>query len=132
MKMEDGFSGFDNLIFTIGSIFLVVIFVLVIGAFLFAIIKGITQWNHNNSQPKLSVQAKVVTKRTAVIGGGETAASTEYYVTFEYPSGDRSEFKVAGHEFGQLVEGDMGELHFQGTRYQGFTRNRMSGLNEER
>jgi len=110
--------------FTIGPIFMVIIFIIVIGGIIYSIIKGMAQWNHNNSQPQLSVQAKVVTKRTAVRGGGETAASTEYYVTFEYASGDRSEFKVAGQEFGQLVEGDTGELHFQGTRYQGFTRNR--------
>ncbi|PKG24699.1 DUF2500 domain-containing protein [Niallia nealsonii] len=124
MGFDDGFSIFDNLLFNFGPIFMVIIFALVIGGFIYAIFKGVKQWNHNNGQPKLSVQAKVVTKRTAVRGGGETTASTDYYVTFEYSSGDRSEFEVAGNEFGLLVEGDAGELHFQGTRYQGFTRNR--------
>jgi hypothetical protein len=44
------------------------------------------------------------------------------YVTFEVESGDRMEFHVAGHEYGMLIEGDTGNLTFQGTRYLGFDR----------
>ena len=47
---------------------------------------------------------------------------TTYYVTFEVKSGDRMELPVQGHEYGMLVEGDFGELSFQGTRYLGFER----------
>ena len=36
--------------------------------------------------------------------------------------GDRMELHVAGHEFGMLIEGDRGNLTFQGTRYLGFER----------
>lgn len=32
------------------------------------------------------------------------------------------EFLVSGTEYGMLVEGDQGMLHFQGTRYLGFDR----------
>jgi hypothetical protein len=72
----------------------------------------------------VNAQAKVVTKRTSVHGGGETNAHNSYFVTFEFDSGDRLELQVKGQEYGQLVEGDNGELQFQGTRYLGYTRYR--------
>ena len=45
-----------------------------------------------------------------------------YYVTFQVESGDRMEFHVTGQQFGLLLEGDQGNLSFQGTRYLGFER----------
>ena len=48
---------------------------------------------------------------------------TTYYVTFQVESGDRMELTVDGSEYGMLVEGDIGKLSFQGTRYLGFQRN---------
>lgn len=47
---------------------------------------------------------------------------TTYYVTFEVASGDRMELNITGQEYGLLVEGDWGDLTFQGTRYLGFQR----------
>lgn len=44
------------------------------------------------------------------------------YVTFQVESGDRMELNVSGTEYGMLIEGDYGELTFQGTRYLGFVR----------
>lgn len=52
---------------------------------------------------------------------GHTSSST-YYVTFEVASGDRIELAVNGPEYGLLVNGDYGNLTFQGTRYLGFER----------
>jgi hypothetical protein len=37
-------------------------------------------------------------------------------------SGDRMEFVVPSREYGMLVEGDMGRLTFQGSRYKSFQR----------
>ncbi|MFR0779842.1 MAG: DUF2500 domain-containing protein [Zhenhengia sp.] len=51
-----------------------------------------------------------------------SSSSTKYYVTFEFESGDRLELHVASNEYGYLVEGDMGKLTFQGTRYKNFER----------
>ena len=48
---------------------------------------------------------------------------TTYYVTFQVESGDRMELTVSGSDYGMLVEGDIGKLNFQGTRYLGFQRN---------
>lgn len=44
------------------------------------------------------------------------------YATFQVESGDRMELRLAGNEYGLLVEGDKGKLSFQGTRFLGFER----------
>ena len=106
------------------------VFVLVIGMFIVVAVKGISQWNKNNHSPRLTVPATIVAKRTNVshhhhhggTGMHHTTHSTTYYVTFQVESGDRMELHVAGHEFGMLIEGDRGNLTFQGTRYLGFER----------
>ncbi|WP_430510036.1 DUF2500 domain-containing protein [Gottfriedia solisilvae] len=113
-----------DFLFTFGPIFIGIIFLIVISIFVFAIIKGVTQWNQNNNSPKLNVNARVVSKRTSVHGGGESSSYSSYFVTFEVESGDRLEFMVKDTEYGMLVEGDKGELAFQGTRYLGFNRSR--------
>jgi len=123
--MGFGFGmGFDMF-----SIMFTLVFVLVIGMFVVTAVRGISQWNKNNHSPRLTVPAKVVSKRANVSHhhGGTNGhhhhhTSTSYYVTFQVESGDRMELHVAGHEFGMLVEGDEGKLSFQGTRYLGFER----------
>jgi hypothetical protein len=117
------FEGGDFM-FTLFPILFGIIFIIVISIFLFSIIKGATQWNKNNNTPKLNVKAKAITKRTAVHGGREHSSYSNYFVTFEVESGDRLEFQVKDTEYGMIVEGDLGELTFQGTRFQGFIRNR--------
>ena len=126
-----GFPGFGTG-FTIFGIMFTIVFVLVLGVFIFAIVKGISQWNKNNHSPRLTVPATVIAKRTNVsshhhhnhggTGMHHTTHSTTYYVTFQVESGDRMELHVAGNEFGMLIEGDRGMLTFQGTRYLGFER----------
>lgn len=103
------------------------IFLVVIGMFIFTAAKGISQWNKNNNSPRLTVPATVVAKRTNVSrhhhnNMHHTTHSTTYYVTFQVQSGDRMELHVTGQEYGLLVEGDQGSLSFQGTRYLGFER----------
>ena len=121
--------------FSMFSIMFSLVFVLVFGMFIFVIVKGISEWNKNNHSPRLSVEATVVAKRTNVshhrhgnagdmtgAHGYHSSTSTTYYVTFQVESGDRMELHVSGSEFGLLVEGDVGKLSFQGTRYLGFQR----------
>ena len=104
------------------------IFLVVIGMFIFTAAKGISQWNKNNNSPRLTVPATVVAKRTNVSrhhhhnNMHHTTHSTTYYVTFQVQSGDRMELHVTGQEYGLLVEGDHGSLSFQGTRYLCFER----------
>lgn len=114
-----GFELF-NVMFTLA-------FVLIFGMIIITLIRQITQWNKNNHSPRLTVSATIVAKRTNVTHhhssnnmGSHT--STTYYVTFQVESGDRIELNVDGREYGMLIEGDRGNLTFQGTRYLDFTR----------
>ncbi|MGG3914196.1 DUF2500 domain-containing protein [Rossellomorea vietnamensis] len=117
--------GGGDFMFQAVPIFIGIIFVIVISFILFSAVKGVTQWSQNNQSPTLNVWAKVLGKRTAVKGGGESRAYSHYYITFEVESGDRMELKVKDMDYGMLVEGDEGELTFQGTRYLGFERSHL-------
>ena len=131
MGMGFGFPGFDAGFGFFGIMFTLV-FILVFGMFIVIAVKGISQWNKNNHSPRLTVPATIVAKRTNVshhhhhnhagTGMHHSSTSTTYYVTFQVESGDRMELHVAGSEYGMLIEGDRGNLSFQGTRYLGFER----------
>lgn len=122
MGLGIGFDAF-GIMFTL-------VFLIIIGTFFAIAVNGIGQWNKNNNSPKLTVPATVVAKRANVShhshGGVNDhhhhSTSTSYYVTFQVDSGDRMELHMAGHEYGLLIEGDHGNLTFQGTRYLGFER----------
>ncbi|MBS7029426.1 MAG: DUF2500 domain-containing protein [Faecalibacterium prausnitzii] len=89
------FFGWFDAIF---SFIFPILFLLFMGMFFFALISNLRTWNKNNHSPRL-------------------------YVTFQVESGDRMELEVDGSDYGMLVEGDIGKLSFQGTRYLGFERN---------
>lgn len=118
-----------DLMFNLFPIFFIIIFVIVVGSFIVAAITGVKEWSHNNGQPKLTVNSRIVGKRENVTHHNHNSGdhmhhttSTTYYVTFEVESGDRMEFAVSGNQYGMLIEGDKGKLHFQGSRYLGFER----------
>lgn len=126
--MGFGFDMMDGMMNVFPVIFFVV-FIAVLGIILVQAVRSAQTWHHNNQSPRLTVPAAVVAKRTEVAGGtsggvngGGVHASTWYYVTFEVRSGDRMELSVEGKEYGMLVEGDIGMLTFQGTRYLSFER----------
>lgn len=116
--------------FDLFGVMVTLVFVLVIGMFVVTAVRGISQWNKNNNSPRLTVSATIVAKRTNVTHHHHNGAgghhhhhtSTTYYVTFQVDSGDRMELQVDGTEYGMLIEGDRGELSFQGTRYLSFER----------
>ncbi len=120
-----GFGGFGMF-----QVMFTIVFLLCTGTFVVMLVKGISEWNKNNHSPRLTVPATIVAKRTNVSRhrhGGANGhhhhhTSTTYYVTFQVESGDRMEFHITGQEYGLLVEGDKGNLSFQGTRYLGFER----------
>lgn len=105
-----------------------VFFVVVVGIVLLSAGKSILQWNRNNQQPVLTVDSRIVSKRSEVKhthhpeDSISSSSRTSYYITFEVESGDRMEFAVNGSEFGICAEGDEGRLSFQGTRYLRFER----------
>jgi len=95
------------------------------------IIKNLAQWQINNTSEVIITEATVVSKREDIsisnhvvgtTGAVSRHTNTEYYVTFEKPDGNRIELKVAGKQYGLLVEGDVGLLNYQGTRFNSFKR----------
>ncbi|MBQ9492574.1 MAG: DUF2500 domain-containing protein [Oscillibacter sp.] len=99
------------MVFTMLSVFLFFLF----AAFTVTmLIRGLGQWNRPRGSPRLTVRA--------VVAGRRQKRET-YYVTFQVDSGDRLELAVDATEYGQLTEGDAGQLTFQGTRYLAFVRN---------
>ena len=124
--------GFD-IMFTIVPIFVFLGFIFVFGVIIANAIRAAKQRSYNRSQPVLTVEAKVVSKRADTSYNTHHhgtdhhtthSSSTTYYATFEVESGDRLEFQMTGSEFGLLAEGDFGRLTFQGTDYKGFERRR--------
>ena len=128
MGFNSGFGPSSGMGFGAFGVMFTIVFVLFIGILVVVIVRGIGQWNKNNNSPRLTVPATVVSKRADVSHrhhAGEhhhTHTSTSYYVTFEVESGDRMELHMSGTEYGLLIEGDKGNLSFQGTRYLGFER----------
>ena len=129
VSSDFGMGGF-NLLFSIFPILFITVFVIAIGTFLVSAVRGARTWSRNNSSPRLTVAAQVVSKRTSVTSHrhrhddaiGYPTASTQYYATFQVESGDRMELPLSGPEYGMLAEGDQGTLTFQGTRYLSFER----------
>ncbi len=119
-----GYTGMMGGFFSIFSI----VFLLILGVFIFVIISNLKRWHKNNNSPRLTVEARVVTKRMSTShhhhadNSIHTSHSNYYYTTFEFESGDRLELGVGGEQYGMLVEGDIGKLTFQGTRFISFER----------
>ena len=75
----------------------------------------------NDRYPRLTVPASVVAKRTFV-RHEDGKSFTYYYATFQFESGDRLELRIPRNQIGYLIEGDQGQLTFQGARFLGFER----------
>ena len=108
-----------GLVFQIFPILFLGVFGLVIGIIVSTLVKSGKQNRKNNQSPRITCDATVVTKRTHVWGDH---SHTDYYATFQFESGDRLELEIPHNQFGYLVEGDKGQLTFQGTRFLEFER----------
>jgi len=118
-----GFFGFISELPLFFILFGGLLITLVIGAFSYAIIKGLKTWSSNNAAEVMVQRCKVVDKRTEVSGGsGDSSASTNYFITFEFEDGSRKEMHVRGNYYGLTTVGDQGELSYQGTRFKEFIR----------
>ncbi|MFB6366075.1 DUF2500 domain-containing protein [Paenibacillus elgii] len=107
-----------SFIFTLALIIIVV-------TVLYKIFSSVSIWSANNTSERLIVPCRVVAKRTQVSGGsGDSSAFTNYFATFEFEDGGRVELPLKGPQYGLLVEGDFGELTYQGTRFIDFVRMR--------
>ncbi len=131
-------DGFDTTFQVMQTMFIVV-FVVVIGLIVLAVVRGLRQRAVNNAAPEVSAVARVADKRIELSGGASTqptlsadgTMTTSFHsdsihqrhlVTFEQASGERFELEVPASEYGLLVVGDEGSVSMKGTRYLGFTR----------
>ncbi|MEW4354127.1 DUF2500 domain-containing protein [Streptococcus pneumoniae] len=96
------------------------IVITILGIFLWRVATSIFEGMKNSTSPQEVAEATVISKRMHV-GGSETAY-TSYYLTFELINGERREFRVKSQVYALSVEGDKGELSFQGTRFLDFRR----------
>ncbi len=109
--------------YTAFSTVFVLILILILSVFVLTIVKGISTYANNNAAEIMSVNCKVVGKRSDVWGGsGDSSASTRYYITFEFEDASRLELNVKAKQYGYIIEGDSGTLNYQGTRFNTFTR----------
>ena len=113
--------------FEIFSILFFIAFFGVLGVIIASFVREGKRWHQNNQSPRLTVEATVIAKRTNYTrhSGGEhhTAHTTStYFATFQVASGDRMELQLPGQEYGLIIEGDFGDLTFQGTRFLSFSR----------
>ena len=75
----------DNFFFGGGfSVLFVIVFLLILGMFIFVFVSNIARAARDRASPRLTVQARVVAKRAQVWNH-----YTYYYATFEVESGDR-------------------------------------------
>lgn len=70
------------------------VFLLIVGVMILALVRSASEWSSNNSSPVLSVDARVVSKRTNITrhmsqadSSHMTRSSTVYYATFQVESG---------------------------------------------
>jgi hypothetical protein len=123
MPMGGGFFGGAPPIFML-------FFFLIFGVIFLAIISAIVSAVKNAKAPVITVQARVIAKRTEVsshhhAGDNHSAhhsSSTYYYITFETEHGERLELPLSGRMFGLLIEGDEGNLTYQGEWFKDFRR----------
>jgi len=86
-----------------------------------AIIVAVRRRRIDRSASRMQVEARVVDKRSLIAGSG-ASVDQRYYVTFQFPDGNRFELAVPASQAGMLIVGDEGRLEWQGSRYLGFAR----------
>lgn len=122
--MEAGFG----LMFGLSQLMMWIVPVMAFTIIGIGIFRTLKEWHRNENSPRLTVEARIVCKRSdfrRTMNGrnhGYRGSRTNYFVTFEVESGDRMELELDGHQYGLLVEGDKGRLSFQGSRFIGFER----------
>ena len=126
-----GFGFGFELMDTLFPLLFLVVFIFILSTIIGSFVSGAKRKRKNDQSPRVTADAKVVSKRMQVgqnrsgRGSDDMMRSytySKYFATFEFESGDRLELPMEGSDYGLLVEGDSGKLTFQGTRFLGFQR----------
>ncbi|WP_227793575.1 DUF2500 domain-containing protein [Paenibacillus guangzhouensis] len=115
--------GVEPPMFQVVKTIVIIGFVVVIIAFIVKAVGAAGKWSSNNATDPVTRPCKVVAKRSKVWGGsGDFSANTDYFITFEFEDRTRLELKIRNEQYGVIVEGDDGEVTYQGTRFKHFER----------
>ena len=101
-------------------VFALLIFV-VVGGIIAAVVLAVAKSRRDSQSPVITAPARLVTKRQEFSSSG-SMPSTRHFATFELENGGRLEFAMDAPVYGQLAEGDFGQLSFQGSRLLWFQR----------
>ncbi|MBU5483675.1 DUF2500 domain-containing protein [Clostridium sp. MSJ-11] len=119
--------------------FFSLIFMLFFIVFAFVIISNISNYAKNSKAPVITTEAKIITKRIDVSNHTHNHndhhthhTSTTYYITFQTEHGERLELSLSGRMYGQLIEGDIGELTYQGEWFKDFKRKPVESFSSEK
>ena len=116
--------GISFIIFLLMSLFSSLAFGAV---FVFIIVYAVKQKSKNDSAPRVTLEARVVDKRTVSHRHHHNDHMSHrhyyHYVTFELQDGQRTELRVSLCEFESLAVADEGALTLQGTRFISFVKN---------
>ena len=117
-----GLFNFGFIIFLLLFLFSSLSFVAV---FVFIIIYMVKQKEKNDNAPRVTLEARVVDKRTVSHrhhNHHNHVSHRHYYhyVAFEFADGQRTELRVSQSEFVSLSVADEGMLTLQGTRFISF------------
>jgi hypothetical protein len=85
---------------------------------LFALVYFIPKWiqrTKDNKEQLIKTTATVLSKR--IHATSKYIVSYAYYVTFEVANQRKVELRVPAKRYGSFVEGNHGNLQFQGTRF---------------
>lgn len=113
--------------FEIFTLVFVAIATVVISVFLYLIFKGLQEWRKNNKLPVKTIRATVIAKNSESSysrlsdSNSHTTTNTVRTITFQNAmDNSRHVFQVDRNIFDLTIEGDVGTLVHQGTRFHSF------------
>lgn len=83
------------------------------------ILRAIGLSKKNTAFPRIETSAKIIGRRTAIMPSSDMHRNM-YFITFEFSTGDRAEYRVTEDTYGYFVEGDEGTLTIRGTEFISF------------
>ena len=102
--------------FTLGAILMFSSFAVLIIIMAVTISRAAGFSQKNMSLPRISAPAKLVSKRTISM----SKDGKSFFMTFEFKTGDRAEYRVSSDAYLYFAEGDEGTLTVKGTEFISF------------
>ena len=104
------------MIFSIGGILVFFAFAVIIIIMMATVSRAAGFGRKNITLPRISAPAKVVSRRTFSMSKEGKA----YFITLEFKTGDRAEYRVPSDAYLYFAEGDEGTITVRGTEFISF------------